>query len=117
MTEETDPYGLDQHAKGAKLDNGKPEPEIIQRGFARAISAVVDVGTYGAHKYTRDGWAEVPDGIRRYTNALYRHLSSEHKGECLDRDTGYMHAAHAAWNALARLELMLRELEQENDNR
>ena len=110
---ERDPNGIDPHSAGAKLDAGKVEPELIQRGFARALLAVAEVGTYGATKYTRDGWQDVQDGVRRYTNAMYRHLSAEHRGEQCDPDTKLMHAAHAAWNALARLELMLREKEAE----
>jgi len=110
---ERDPNGIDPHEPGAKLDAGKVEPELIQRGFARALLAVAEVGTYGATKYTRDGWQDVPDGVRRYTNAMYRHLSAEHRGEECDPDSGLLHAAHAAWNALARLELMLREKEAE----
>jgi len=110
---ERDPNGIDPHKPGAKLDAGKVEPELIQRGFARALLAVAEVGTYGATKYTRDGWQDVQDGVRRYTNAMYRHLSAEHRGEQCDPDTKLMHAAHAAWNALARLELMLREKEAE----
>lgn len=106
---EADPNGVDAHAPGAKLDAGKVEPELIQRGFSRALEAVSAVGTYGAQKYSRDGWESVPEAQRRYTNALYRHLYAEHQGETNDQDTGLAHAAHAAWNALARLELALRE--------
>ena len=67
------------------------------------------MGTYGANKYTDNGWMSVPNGVQRYTDAMYRHLFSEAVGEQCDRDTGLAHAAHAAWNALARLDLMLRE--------
>ena len=112
MTEERDPHGLDPHEPGAKLDAGKVRPELIMRGFARALLAVAEVGTYGAQKYTDDGWEQVPDGVRRYTDALYRHLLKEHMGEANDPDTHLLHAAHAAWNALARLELMLRDTER-----
>lgn len=110
---EADPTGRGAHDAGAKLDANKPEPELIQRGFARALDMVAQVGTYGARKYTRDGWESVPDGERRYTNALYRHLGAEHRGERCDRDTNIPHAAHTAWNALARLELMLRAEESD----
>ncbi len=112
---ESDPSGLDAHAPGAKLDSGKLRPELIQRGFARALRAVSEVGTFGANKYSDDGWQQVSDGQRRYTDALYRHLNAEHRGELRDPDSGFTHAAHAAWNALARLELALRELEAQHD--
>lgn len=62
-----------------------------------------------ANKYTDNGWMEVPDGERRYTDAMMRHLLREAEGEECDPDTGLRHAAHAAWNALARLDLALRQ--------
>jgi len=106
---EYDPNGIDQHEPGAKLDAGKARPELIFRGFSRALLEVAKVGTYGAAKYSDDGWEHVPNGVKRYTDAMYRHLLAEHSGELLDKDTELLHAAHAAWNALARLELALRE--------
>ena len=42
---------------------------------------------------------------------MVRHLLKEGSGERLDPDSGLMHAAHTAWGALARLELILREEE------
>jgi hypothetical protein len=109
---EADPNGLDAHAPGAKLDAGKPRPALVLNGFARALREVVNVGTYGAKKYTDNGWMEVPNGIERYSDALHRHLLSEATGEACDADTDLLHAAHAAWNALARLDLMIRESEK-----
>jgi hypothetical protein len=70
---------------------------------------VGEIGTFGAEKYTDNGWLSVPDGEARYTDALLRHLLADFEGETLDPESGYTHAAHAAWNALARLELALRE--------
>lgn len=105
---EADPTGKDPHQPGAKLDAGKVEMGLILNGMPRALLQVARVGTYGASKYTRDGWLSVPDGPRRYTDAMYRHLNAEARGELHDADTQLEHAAHAAWNALARLELLLR---------
>lgn len=105
---ESDPTGKDPHQPGAKLDAGKVEMGLILNGMPRALLQVARVATYGANKYTRDGWLSVPDGPRRYTDAMYRHLNAEARGELHDSDTQLEHAAHAAWNALARLELLLR---------
>jgi hypothetical protein len=101
--------------KGAiKYDGGKP---CLYRGvidyFPRAIEAVGQISTFGANKYAWKGWEAVPEGFARYSDAMVRHLTQEAKGEVLDNDSGLPHAAHAAWGALARLELFLRE--QEND--
>ncbi len=109
MSEEKDPNGLHPHERGAKLDAGKPKPSLVFFGFPRALAAVIEVATAGAEKYTDGGWARVPCGQTRYTDALLRHLEKEALGEERDQDSGSLHAAHLAWNALARLELMLRE--------
>lgn len=109
---ERDPNKKKPHESGAKLDAGKNRLGLVLFGFARALQEVGRVGTYGAQKYTDNGWMEVPDGVRRYTDALLRHLLKEATGEENDPDTQLLHAAHAAWNSLARLDLLLREREE-----
>lgn len=110
---ESDPTGLSASVPGAKLDNGKVD---VLRGaiqyFPKALAAVAHVSELGARKYSWMGWKSVPDGIRRYGAALARHLVYEHGA----RDTGagglgpdVLHAAQVAWNALARLELIIKE--------
>ena len=112
---ETDPTGKQPHEVGAKLDAGKPLAALVLGDFARALLAVSEVGTFGARKYTASGWIEVPNGIPRYDDALMRHWLREHAGETNDQDSGLLHAAHLAWNALARLELILREEEKRKE--
>jgi hypothetical protein len=109
---EADPTGRGQHEPGAKLDGGKVRAGLVLGGFARALLEVAKVGTFGAAKYTDNGWRSVPNGQQRYTDALYRHLLKEAQGVEEDADSHMLHAAHTAWNALARLELMLMEIEQ-----
>lgn len=104
---ETDPHGLSPHTPGAKLDAGKIRAGLVLGGFARALLAVCEVGEYGATKYSPSGWKFVPDGVDRYTDAMHRHLLAEAAGQACDADTKLLHAAHAAWNALARLDLMI----------
>lgn len=91
-----------------KHDAGKPRPTLVLASMGRAVAEVVAVAEHGAAKYTPDGWLHVPDGQQRYTDALLRHLLADVAGEARDPDSGLLHAAHAAWGALARLELMLR---------
>ncbi len=105
MGKEKDPLGKKPGEPGAKLDQGKPMAGLLQ-DFGRALLAVAEVGTFGAKKYSRGGWQHVPDGVNRYTDAMLRHILVE--SEKIDRDSGLPHAAQTAWNALARLELMLR---------
>jgi len=108
-TPETDPLGRSPNEPGAKLDAGKaPVFRGLLDYFPRACMAIAEVSEVGAKKYTWKGWETVPDGYARYSDALARHML---KGtyELLDSDTNLTHAAHAAWNALARLELLMKD--------
>ena len=105
-----DPNGLDQHSSGAKLDAGKPRVGLVLGGFANALLEISKVGTYGAAKYTDNGWRDVEDGVSRYSDAMFRHLLQEHSEGLLDKESEMMHAAMAAWNAMARLERILVEM-------
>tara|TARA_R110000803_G_scaffold56795_1_gene114208 strand:+ start:1682 stop:2092 length:411 start_codon:yes stop_codon:yes gene_type:complete len=105
---EADPHGTDAHAPGAKLDAGKPRVGLMLSGFARALLAVSEITTHGALKYSENGWMEVPDAPKRYDDAKGRHMLQGYIEE-RDPDTGLDHLAQEAWNALALLELKLRE--------
>ena len=111
LGEEADPHGKDQHTPGAKVDAGKVRMHLITGGMARAITEVAKIGTFGASKYTDNGWIAVPDGFRRYEDAQQRHAAKRHMGETNDSDSGLLHLAHEAWNALAKLDLYIREQE------
>lgn len=106
---ELDPTGRKACEPGAKLDSGKNRLGLVLLGFSRALEEVGRVGTYGAAKYSDSGWKEVPYGVSRYTDAMLRHLCAEGRGEERDLESGLLHAAQVAWNALARLDLMLGE--------
>lgn len=119
VTKKAKEYTTDDPSKigtGAiKYDAGKP---CVYRGvvdyFPRAVLAVGEISTFGANKYAWKGWEAVDEGIARYSDAMMRHLMYEATGEEFDPDSGLRHAAHAAWGAMARLELMLREKEKNN---
>lgn len=101
---ELDPSGKDQHEDGAKCDAGKVELSYLEY-FPKALRAVCLVSMFGTKKYSRGGWIHVKDGQRRYRDAQFRHMLSDNG--FADSDSGLPHAAHAAWNALAVLELEL----------
>jgi hypothetical protein len=96
---------------GAKHDQGKVRPSLILSGFPRAILAVAEVGMYGLTMHPEGSWKEVPDGLKRYRDALQRHLLG-HAIEGTDKASGLWHEAQVAWNALAVLELRMIELEK-----
>jgi hypothetical protein len=102
---EKDPGGLPLSTPGAKADANKPRVDLVFDGFALALTEVARVATFGAAKYSEHGWLQVPNGFERYTAAMDRHRLQHG----LDDDSGLLHAAHLAWNALARLEIMLLE--------
>lgn len=92
---------------GVKYDADKaPVVRGALQYFPRALTEVAKVSAAGAQKYAWNGWRTLPDGFARYSDALGRHLLAECDG-ALDADTGCLHAAQVAWNALARLELLL----------
>jgi hypothetical protein len=106
---QVDPTGRSPHEPGAKLDAGKsPVYQGLLDYFPRACLAVAEVSAAGAAKYAWKGWETVPDGINRYSNALGRHIINKAIEGKYDPE-GFLHSAQIAWNALATLELELRE--------
>lgn len=93
--------------KGVKYDAGKPRVGLMIGDFSMALNEVAKVATFGAEKYTPSGWVSVENAKERYTDALYRHLLAS-VTEHADAESGLSHVAHAAWNALALLELRQR---------
>lgn len=102
---ESDPTGKQPNDLGAKLDANKNRLGLVLGGFSQALELVGLVGTYGANKYTDNGWLTVPNGVERYTDAMYRHLLKNAQGELVDSESGLEHLAHATWNLLAIVEL------------
>ena len=96
--------------KVIKHDSGKsPVFRGVFKYFPRALKAVADVSAMGAKKYSWGGWKEsatVAD-MHRFEDALGRHLLNEQVEGWYDPESNLLHAAHAAWNALAKLELLL----------
>lgn len=96
---------------GKKYDEGKPRVSLVLGGFSRALTEVSRVGTFGAQKYDDNNWQQLENGVERYTDAMLRHFLAEALGEEFDKESEIHHAAHTAWNALARLDLLMREAE------
>jgi len=107
---EQDPNGLTASDPGVKFDKGKLLAGCLA-DFSLSLKAVAEVFTHGANdKYSRGSWQYVQNGQQRYYDAQWRHLLDERHSE-IDKKSGLLHSAHLAWNALARLELILRERE------
>jgi hypothetical protein len=106
---EIDPTGRVAGDPGAKLDQGKVRVALVMKSFARALWEVARVGTYGAEKYSPDGWLSVPNGEERYDDAGMRHKFKAWMGQEMDDELPVLHQAQVCWNELAKLELMLRK--------
>lgn len=89
--------------------------------FPRAFREVAKVSSFGFQKHkTPPGgelqYLDVPDAYVVYSDAVGRHLVGEAvEGQINHADGGLYHAAQAAWNALARLEVMLRDIESQKE--
>lgn len=105
---DADPHGKDAAEAGAKLDAFKVRAGLALSGFPHALEEVARVGSYGAKKYTPYGFLSVPDGEARYHDAMMRHYLDLCKGQTYDNESGCLLLAQVAWNALAWLELHLR---------
>lgn len=95
-------------AEGVKDDKDKMMARLIFSYFPRSLKAVGRVSTMGAKKYKPYGWESVPDALVRYDDAMGRHYLERYIEE-IDPESDEDHLAHIAWNALAILELKLRE--------
>ena len=112
----------------AKQAEGKPLVYDVLAGFANALAAIVEVSMYGYTKHTVPGRQRLIEAgrtpeeaadiipfnnwhagdIATYDNAMMRHILARMAGEETAADSGLLHRAHEAWNALAALELYLR---------
>lgn len=114
--DKTSEYDLTDDGTGKKYDSGKPMVGTLTDVFSRALMAVGACIEFGTHKYPNPkNWQLVDNGIKRYRDAMVRHLLKYNAGIDKDEETGLPHLAHMAWNALAILELYMQEYKDELD--
>lgn len=94
-----------------KYDKAPVFQGVLQK-FPRALEAVARCSEFGAKKHgsaiESQEFMDVPDATNVYANALARHILAEGTDGLVNKEDGNMlHAAQAAWNALARLECLL----------
>ena len=86
-----------ENCGGIKHDNNKLQYALIEPA---ALKSLAEVLTFGAAKYTIDGWKKVPNAKTRYLNALLRHIESYRAGVLIDNEFGCSHLAHAMANIM-----------------
>lgn len=84
-------------SEGRKFDSDKPDFTLLPFD---ALEGIVDVMMYGAEKYDRDNWRDVPDAARRYTAAALRHIGKHNNGVELDDESALPHIDHAITSLL-----------------
>lgn len=80
-----------------KKDQGKLQYSLIEPTFLRDLAKVL---TMGAEKYSADGYKTVPDGKKRYTDALLRHVVDAMLGIKVDAESGLSPWSHVAANCM-----------------
>ena len=97
--------------KGVKYDQGKsPLWSMLLAYFPDACAAVADISAFGLTKYPANSWRQLENGFSRYTDAMIRHAAKDNEHFLCDPESGRLHAAHAAWNAMARLQIAIERL-------
>lgn len=89
----------------------KVRVDFVVNGMPRALIEVARRCMNGDAKYGNPNTWQASKSPDPYTGAMMRHLLAEGSGEEMDEEAGLTHASGVAWNALVRLELMLRKKE------
>lgn len=103
--DENKPVGMKNDRK-----DDKPMWELLP---LLTIEEIVKVYTAGAKKYAPNNWMHLENGYERYKAALFRHICEFERGNWRDADTGCIHLAQVAWNAIAMLHI---EMEKRKGN-
>lgn len=87
--------------------------------FPRSMHILAMLSKAGANKYgttvSTIQFLDTPGAYEMHTDAMVRHIVDEAlEGPVNHKDNGALHAAQAAWNALARLEVFLKDTEESN---
>lgn len=83
--------------QGLRYNEGKTRYDLLE---PFAIEQLARVFTKGAEKYADHNWLK---GLKwmGVVSSLKRHLAAFEKGEDYDAESGELHMAHVAWNAMA----------------
>lgn len=104
-------------SEGMRSSEGKPQLSYLDLYFPNALEAIAKVCENGASKYVRGNCllggekltlCKLQDSQRRHELAFFG------KNQDNDVESELPHLAHAAWNALLKLEFFLSRPEQDD---
>jgi len=115
-TEEEDKEEAGEELKGVKTDSSKVDISVLFKQFPRALTAVAEASAYGHQKYIEHdldmlNFTRVENAESRYRGALMRHERDRYTDGYLDSESNLPHIYHKAWNALAELEMHLKNID------
>jgi len=86
-------------SNGKRFNKGKSRMSLIPFSALRAIG---DVFSYGERKYEANNWLK---GMKWsfMADCMLRHYERFSMGETVDEESGCLHSAHMAWNAIGLL--------------
>lgn len=104
----------EEELKGVKTDSSKVDISVLFKQFPRALTAVAEASAYGHNKYRETdkdmlNFTRVDNAESRYRGALMRHERDRYTDGYLDSESNLPHIYHKAWNALAELEMHLKD--------
>lgn len=105
-----------KHSNGSIKNDRKDHKVRMELLPWNELEEIAKVYTAGANKYGPNKWQNLPDGYQRYKGAMLRHLTEVEKGNDVDPDTGCLHAAQIAWNAIAMLHFKMDEYKKRLEN-
>jgi hypothetical protein len=99
-----------ERIEGVKLNKNKPQISLLFKQFPKALEAIAKCSEYGHEKYKETdsdylNFSRVEGGSNTYASAGLRHRLEQGN----DLESGLPHQYHIAWNALAELELWIKE--------
>ena len=80
---------------GLKFDTGKLQFSLIPPEIKLYLAEIL---TFGAKKYAPDNWKKID--VKRYYDALERHMNAFQLGEECDSESGMHHLKHALTNMM-----------------
>ena len=99
-------YEMPHRSQADKADAGKISTLIFDQDFVEAQEVIAQVFEYGFQKYSRRSFYKVAHDD--WEKAEIRHKKARYKGELRDPESGLLHLAHQAANAIVMLQLHIK---------
>ena len=116
---------MKQRKLGEEKMKGQSNDAAMRFDFAKlrwdlfpddALEKIAEVYTHGAIKYADENWRKGMNW-KRMIASMKRHTKAITTGEDIDADSGCLHLAMIAWNAISLIWYQIEQIEGAEDNR